>query len=101
MKKLMMVIACIITDLVGYCQTTTDPLREKLDSIFQHLDKTQIPTGYLKEYGAELSPINCLNGVLTDSNVVGNLDHFRIAYVDLTSSRLPQTLIAAGTKNSI
>ena len=58
----------MIVSLQTFAQTV--PLRQKLDSIFQYVDKTQIPTGYLKEYGAELMPIHWFNGVLTDSNKV-------------------------------
>ena len=54
--------------LEGFCTfAQQDPLRLKLDSIFQNVNKAQIPTGYLKEYGAELMPIHCFKGVLTDS----------------------------------
>ena len=48
---------------------TGDPLRDKLDSIFINIDKWQIPSGYLQEYGAEFTPLHRFNGVLTDSNV--------------------------------
>ena len=48
---------------------TGDPLRDKLDSIFINIDKSQIPNGYLQEYGAEFTPLHRYNGALTDSNV--------------------------------
>ena len=60
-----------------------DPLRQKLDSIFQYVDKSQIPTGYLKEYGSEFLPLHWFNGLLTDSNTVNSLDIFRTAYCDI------------------
>jgi hypothetical protein len=66
-----------------------DPLRKKLDSIFQYIDKSQIPTMYLKEYGSQFLPIHRFNGVLTDSNIVNNLDVFRTAYCDLLTAKLP------------
>ena len=66
-----------------------DPLRQKLDSIFQYVDKTQIPTGYLKEYGSEFLPMHWFNGILTDSNVVNSLDIFRTAYCDIITAKLP------------
>lgn len=31
-------------------QSNTAALRQKLDSVFQYIDKSQIPTGLLKEY---------------------------------------------------
>jgi hypothetical protein len=57
-----------------------DPLRRKLDSIFQYVDKSQIPTTYLKEYGSQFLPIHRFNGLLTDSNVINYLYFFRIYF---------------------
>ena len=71
----------------------TDPLRQKLDSIFQYVDKTQIPTGYLKEYGSEFLPVHWFNGILTDSNTVNDPDIFRTAYCDMITAKLPQQVI--------
>ena len=70
-----------------------DPLRQKLDSIFQYVDKSQIPTGYLKEYGSEFLPLHWFNGVLTDSNTVNSLDIFRTAYCDIITAKLPAQVI--------
>jgi hypothetical protein len=88
--KLKIYFSIIITLVLctkGFSQI--DPLRQKLDSIFQYVDKTQIPTGYLKEYGSELLPIHWFNGVLTDSNTINNLNVFRGAYCDLLTAKLP------------
>ena len=49
-----MVIVLMTATFYSFAQT--DPLREKLDSIFQYIDKNQIPSGYLKEYGSQLAP---------------------------------------------
>lgn len=38
--------------------------------IFENLDKTQVPTGYLEEFGVPLISLEPFNGNLTDSNVV-------------------------------
>ena len=71
----------------------TDPLRQKLDSIFQYVDKAQIPTGYLKEYGSEFMPVQWFNGILTDSNTVNSLDVFRTAYFDMVTAKLPAQIV--------
>ena len=47
--KYFLIILCSFFCKLGNAQTN-DPLRNKLDTIFQNLDKTQIPTGYLAEY---------------------------------------------------
>ena len=82
MKKLLLVVATMIVTFQTFSQT--DLLRQKLDSIFQYINKTQIPTGYLKEYGAELMPIHCFNGVITDSNAIADIDCFRATYTDIS-----------------
>ena len=45
MKKIILAIVVSITAMVANSQSS-DPLRDKLDSIFNFIDKTQIPTGY-------------------------------------------------------
>lgn len=48
--------------------------------ILQPIDKSQIPTSILAEYGAPLLELSTFNGVLTDSNKV-NINIFRtLAY---------------------
>jgi len=49
MKKI--VIAALML-LVNFCANAQiDPVRTQLNNIFQNIDKAQIPTGYLNEYG--------------------------------------------------
>ena len=62
--------------------------RQLLDNIFQNVDKTQIPTGYLDEYGAQLAPHKVYNGRLTASNNVTGLTMFNMVYFDIQSSRI-------------
>ena len=93
MKKILLTAAIIITALLSYAQTG-DALRDKLDSIFTFIDKSQIPTGYLKEYGSEMVPLHLFNGLLTDSNQVESLDILRYAYADLATAKIITTLPA-------
>ncbi|MCW3073454.1 MAG: hypothetical protein JWP69_523 [Flaviaesturariibacter sp.] len=92
MKKVLFLWATLIACFSSFAQT--DSLRAKLDSVFQYVNKSLIPTGYLKEYGAELTPLHWLNGVLTDSNMVGNLDALRLAYTDLSTAKIQSSLSA-------
>ncbi len=87
MKKIIFVITCFFAGISSYAQT--DALRQKLDSIFQYINKNQIPTGYLKEYGSEMVPMHYFNGLVTDSNNVESLDIFRTLYADLYTAKLP------------
>ena len=72
MKKYLSICAFILSATQTFAQV--DPIRQKLDSIFQHINKSQVPTGYLKEYGAEMMPLYWFKGVMTDSNFVANID---------------------------
>ena len=86
MKKILIVLALCFS-FKAYAQTG-DPLRDKLDSVFYNIDKSQIPSGYLQEYGAEFTPLHRYNGVLTDSNVINNLDLFRFITCNTVVVRL-------------
>ncbi len=92
MKKLLLLLSILTAWMHNFGQL--DPLRLKLDSIFQYVDKTQVPTGYLKEYGAELMPIHCFNGLLTDSNAVADIDAFRATYTDISTAKIQVQLPA-------
>ena len=46
MKKIIIFIAINIATAKLYAQV--DPIRQKLDSIFQHINKNQVPSGYFK-----------------------------------------------------
>ncbi len=91
MKKIIMVSLCFIS--LQAIDQTEDPLRDKLNAIFQPLNKAEIPTGYLAEYGTEFTPLHWYNGVLTDSNLVFNLDIFKMIYADVETAKIVATAI--------
>ena len=51
-------------------QIDTSTTQKLLQYIMQPLDKNQIPTGYLQEYGCPMLPMTTFNGLLTDSNKI-------------------------------
>ena len=93
MKKSLLTVAIALMVLFSFAQTG-DPLRDKLDTIFKFIDKSQVPTGYLKEYGSEMVPVHLFNGLLTDSNKVESLDILRYAYADLATAKIVTALPA-------
>jgi hypothetical protein len=66
---------------------TTDPVRASLNTVFQHIDKSKIPTGYLEEYGPGFVPFGIFNGQLTDSNRV-NIDLWELLYGSFIASKI-------------
>ncbi len=62
----------------GLCQWQTDSVRIELGHIFQHIDKTHIPTGYLNEYGPVVVNKKWITGTLSDSNFIYDIDVFNL-----------------------
>lgn len=52
MKIILITAATLLLNFYSFAQT--DPVRAEQDFIFKNTDKTQIPTGYLIEYGPEV-----------------------------------------------
>ena len=72
MKKIIFIFCCFIT-LSAYSQSVEDnpEVRNWLDNMFQHLDKSKVPYGYLRDYAFELADLDIYNGKeLNDSNYV-------------------------------
>ena len=71
-------------------QAQTPPLptpRQALDTHFANLDKTQVPTGFLAEYGVPLAPLHFFNGTLTDSSLTSP-EVWRLAYATAYTARV-------------
>jgi hypothetical protein len=86
MRKHIFLTMMLLTSLGSYSQY--DSARIELNHIFQYIDKSQIPSGYLDEYGAQVIDKNWLNGSLTDSNRIYNISLFRYLYNDLEFSKI-------------
>lgn len=73
----------------------TSTTQKLLQYIFQPIDKNQIPTGFLEEYGCPVLPMATFNGILTDSNRIDmNLwrtlyFQFQTGWAKSTSNPLP------------
>lgn len=63
------------------------PLRDKLDNVFAHIDKSQVPSGFLAEFGASLVPLKTFRGELTDSNKI-DIRAWRFIYATIQTSRI-------------
>ncbi|TAG38351.1 MAG: hypothetical protein EAZ31_10535 [Cytophagia bacterium] len=62
-------------------------LRNAATQAFQYLDKSQIPNGYLYEFGYPAFVPNHLNGIRTDSNKINALS-WHISYASLYSMKV-------------
>ncbi len=74
MKKIISLLLSLF--LFMYSSAQVDTVRVEQDFIFQNIDKSQIPTGYLNEYGPEVVEKKWLTGILNDSNLVTDIEVF-------------------------
>lgn len=81
MKLIITITALLLIHFCAFAQT--DPVRVEQDLIFQNIDKSQIPTGYLNEYGPEVVYKKWLNGILSDSNLVVDMNLYNFLYNDI------------------
>ena len=70
-----------------------DPFRNKINSVFQNVDKSQVPTKFLMEYGCPFVPMNAFNGNLADS-VKTDITMWRMAYASYLTSHVDASSIS-------
>ena len=58
----------------------------KMDSIFQHLNRDDVPSGLLGDYGIDFVDFTAFNGVPSDTNYV-TLATWNMLYVSIFSAR--------------
>ncbi|WP_201977505.1 T9SS type A sorting domain-containing protein [Hymenobacter rubidus] len=95
MKHFLRFFLAVLLSIAGlsrvWAQTAPpDAARQQLDQIFAPLDKTQVPSGYLDEYGERLLGLRAYNGVLADSNSL-DLSAFCFLRATIYSARVTGT----------
>ncbi|TAD92860.1 MAG: hypothetical protein EAY75_01610 [Bacteroidetes bacterium] len=71
MKQLLQLLAACLL-LTGPLHAQTTEMRHELNHIFQLMDKSQVPSGYLDEFGVQFVDKTFYNGVLADSRTYPN-----------------------------
>ena len=66
--KILLSLSVLTSSIKSNAQVDTSTTQKLLQYIMQPLDKTQISTGFLEEYGCPMLPAATFNGTLTDSN---------------------------------
>ncbi|MBS1763061.1 MAG: T9SS type A sorting domain-containing protein [Bacteroidetes bacterium] len=90
MKKIFTLASALLIAVVTFAQGDTTG-RSDLAFLFQPLNANNIPTGYLMEWGTDMTDKDDLNGQITDSNFVNNMDLLRMVYADLYSAKYKTT----------
>lgn len=83
---LAILLSCIALQVGAQIQTDTTG-RSELAYLFQDLNASNIPTGYLMEWGTDMTDKDDLNGVITDSNFVNSLDLVRMVAADVYTAK--------------
>lgn len=68
-----------------FAQVDTSTTQKLLQYIFQNIDKSYVPTGFLAEYGCPILPMQTFNGTLTDSNRI-DINLWRTLYFQLQTA---------------
>jgi len=63
----------------------TSTLKKLIHYVLQPLDKSQVPTGFLEEWGCPILPMATFNGTLTDSNRI-DMNLWRTLYFQLQTA---------------
>ncbi|MGC4023082.1 MAG: hypothetical protein QM734_14625 [Cyclobacteriaceae bacterium] len=86
MKRLFIIATLLSCFNFSFAQGS-GPLRTQLNSVFNLIDKSQIPTGILKEYGVPFTSLSNFNGVLTTKNTI-DINAWRAIYATLQTARI-------------
>ena len=89
MRKYFLAVCCLIVwwQNVYAEDVTFEDLRSKIESIFENVDKEQIHTGLLEEYGFYIVPPMIHTGTVSDSNYISRMG-WEMLYAGLYDSRI-------------
>jgi hypothetical protein len=89
MKRIFLsLLLSVVISFSTYSQNTEDSFALRINYIFQDVDKNQIPTGILSDYGIDFLNLDNYTGQqLHDSNYVGNKEWFAL-YNSIYSSQV-------------
>ena len=70
LSKMIVLLLCTILSVFSLKAQIQDTstTQKLLQYIFEPIDKSKIPTGFLEEYGCPMLPAATFNGTFTDSN---------------------------------
>lgn len=95
MRKLLLSLGVILfgqTFLLGQIVDIENnaEVRAQIESIFEHLDKSRIPTGLLRDYSTDLVDYSVFDGTLNDSNIA-NLTTYEYILRSVRTSSVTST----------
>lgn len=86
MKKYIMFFLSIVLSIAAFAQTPADEIAARMNYVFAKVNKNNVPTGLLSNYGIQPIPLEYYNGVPADSNFV-DLSSYKLLYTGVYSSK--------------
>ena len=72
MKKILLFSLLLHLCLVIHAQTPADEALSRMNYVFEEVNRSNVPTGLLSNYGVQPIPLEYYNGIPADSNFVDN-----------------------------
>lgn len=93
MKKIILFISLYLFSFHVYSSTEeTQDIRQWLEKMFEHLDKSKVPQGLLRDYAFEMADLDIYNGKeLNDSNYVNKIAFENLLRTISSASVTPDT----------
>lgn len=86
MKKTLLFLLLLHLCLAIHAQTPADEVINRMNYVFEEINRSNVPTGLLSNYGVQPIPLEYYNGIPADSNFV-NIDSYKLLYAGVYSAK--------------
>ncbi len=100
MKKTLFFAVLIVLRVIGYAQTPADEILSRMNHVFEHVNRDNVPTGLLSNYGIQPIPLEYYDGIPADSNFV-DMDSYLLLYAGIYSSKFNDNITLITTDDLI
>lgn len=100
MKKTLFFAVLIVLRMTGYAQTPAHEILSRMNHVFDHVNRGNVPTGLLSNYGIQPIPLEYYDGIPADSNFV-DIDSYLLLYAGIYSSKFNDNITLITTDDLI
>ena len=86
MKKILLFLLLLHLCLAIHAQTPADEAISRMNYVFEEVNRSNVPTGLLSNYGVQPIPLEYYNGIPADSNFV-DIDSYKLLYAGVYSAK--------------
>ena len=87
MRKFISILVFVNLSIITFGQTPADEVIDRMNYVFTHVNRSNISTGLLSNYGVQPIPFEYYNGIPADSNFV-DINSYTLLYAGIYSSKL-------------